>query len=516
MNSDPSTVTSNSKKLQNAKARRRPPVPGLFVAHAPPGVDGSDRCSVPESFTVGRHKDCYFPVSNDSHISSRHFQITKERGEWLLEDLNSKNGTFVDGKPVESRVRLGAVALILAGNCLFVFHRDARGMFNPPVKRYGMCGTFHLERILADLNEAALTGKHILLSGASGSGKELAATALAEMSMMSTTGDGGPTLISCNAARFSSDEQAVAAVFGVGKRVFSDVEARPGLIELAEGGVLFLDEVHNLSERVQRSLLRVMEDGKFSRLGEEGRMREISVRFVLSSNDMGPSFGLASDLLARLLYVSVPPLKERIADIPRLLDYFMGICLAKHGLEGMYGEVLKALEVEHYEAMCLDGFPKDNVRGILDICERTAAGIASGLSPMEAVDQVFSKRFADSASIKRLMEEETDALSRSADACDRAFVSKPSEAPRSISDLSGFCRGAARAAAPPVPVPARNETCDKRRIYYDNKDLIIWVFQNEAHRQISTTRRILLNKYRIHTSRHSLTVNLQKWGVSVE
>ncbi|MCP4199219.1 MAG: sigma-54-dependent Fis family transcriptional regulator [Proteobacteria bacterium] len=175
--------------------------------------------------------------------------------------MGSTNGTFVNGQRIQAKKRhpLPSPSVIRVGRAVLVFQNNAKALLNPaPHERFGMAGNFHVGQLLQNLQQAAISGRHILLAGPSGAGKELCAHALA--SMMGTPNAPLP-LIAHNAARFTSEEEAASTLFGIGPKVFSNVDSRPGLVEQAHSGALFLDEIHNLPERVQRSLLRVIEDG---------------------------------------------------------------------------------------------------------------------------------------------------------------------------------------------------------------------------------------------------------------
>jgi DNA-binding NtrC family response regulator len=176
----------------------------------------------------------------------------------------------------------------------------------------------------------------------------------------------------------------------VGPKVFSDVRARDGYIAEAHGGVLFLDEAHVLPEPVQKALLRVIEDGRLARIGET-KEREVDVRFVLASNEPGPGRGLAPDLYNRLREVSVPRLAHRRADIPSIFRHLLEQEIDRAGLDLDAEELLNEY---HYEALILDGFEMDNVRGLNDVAERIATRIASGAEPGVAVKEVYARRYA--------------------------------------------------------------------------------------------------------------------------
>ena len=118
------------------------------------------------------------------------------------------------------------------------------------------------------------------------------------------------------------------------------------------------------------------------------------VRFILASNAPGDTFGLAHDLFARLRLVRIPPLVERVADIPDMFDEVLRRTANRYQLDAE--TVLCYLGADHYEALCLDGFQTDNVRGIVDLSDRIMTQLANGTKPSQAITEVFSERFARS------------------------------------------------------------------------------------------------------------------------
>ena len=363
------------------------PLPGLLVAHAPAGAKAPSHRAVDTGWkvTVGRSEGCDLRISENS-VSRLHLavKVNRETGEATLADGGSKNGTFVNGTAAEGMVAIEDGAVIRAGRAVLVYCADIKPMLlQRPEGHDHLVGRFHAKALLAELNDAACSGRNVLLAGPSGSGKELAAQALARM--------GDRELLAHNAARFSSQEEATTTLFGVTKGAFTAVDDRPGLIERANGGALFLDEAHVLPERVQKSLLRVVEDGKVARFGQT-QEKEVDVRFVLATNEPAPTYGLAHDLLNRLMVVNVPALSERVADIPGIFDHLLKRAFEKAGLDSPAEDMIDA---DHYEALMIDGFEKDNVRGLKDIADRIAAKINTGANPHEAVDQVFARRFGN-------------------------------------------------------------------------------------------------------------------------
>lgn len=367
------------------------PVPALLFAFSHGAPKGTDRRAVTVPFLIGRDGSCNLTLDDDK-VSKKHLRIVRGVDGYGVEDLGSTNGTFLDGVRVVSKQLLQPESLIRVGRNVLVFHEDGASLLSPtPRDRLGMAGRFHIGGIIAELREAALSERHVLLAGPSGTGKELAARALA--TLLGPEGVSKPlALLAHNAARFASSEEASATLFGVGQRVFSNVDARPGLIEQAHGGALFLDEVHNLPERVQRTLLRVIEDGLAARIGET-KTRPAEVRFILASNSTGPTLGLAHDLYARLRLVELPSLSERSADVPDIFNAVLERALRAHHISP--DEVRVLLGGDHYEALCLDGFVNENVRGLVDLADRLATRIVAGTAPESALRDLFGRRFGE-------------------------------------------------------------------------------------------------------------------------
>ncbi len=450
--------------------------PGILVAHAPRGAVTADRCLVQIPFTVGRSSDCSFPVS-DGKVSKHHFVIQGGRGNVTIEDFGSTNGTFVNGVRLLGKAPCPDAAVIRIGKAVLVFHGSAGPMLEPPpVKRFGIRGPFHAGAILQGLMEAAHSKRHVLLVGPSGAGKELAAGALATM-----LGDTAPLpVVDYNAARFTSEDEATATLFGVGQKVFSDVDPRPGLIEQAKGGVLFLDEMHNLPTRVQRTLLRTIEDNQYARIGES-RSRPADVQFVLAANEPGPSFGLAHDLLARLRVIAIPPLKDRVADIPDIFNSALTVYLQENGIEPE--GVMSELGADHYEAMCIDGFERSNVRGILDLADRLVSKLVTGVAPKRAVGMVFGERFGQGPV----------ALRRSG-----SLPSAPASLPAPHSQAT-------------EPMPVMDTAIGSDSHYEVYKDKIVTAYR-QCDGNLTATER-MLRSGGIPCTRRWLGIYLKKWGV---
>lgn len=184
--------------------------------------------------------------------------------------------------------------------------------------RFGIAGESEAVWALRDaLAFAAASDRHVLLLGATGAGKELAARAIHGTSARS----GGP-FVSRNAATLP-EALVDAELFGSAKNYpNAGMPERVGLVGESDGGTLFLDEIGDLPEKAQVHLLRVLDaDGEYQRLGES-KSRRSSLRLVAATNRDPAS--LRSDFLARFPQrVTVPSLSERPEDIPLILTQLL-------------------------------------------------------------------------------------------------------------------------------------------------------------------------------------------------
>ncbi|MEQ1508180.1 MAG: sigma 54-interacting transcriptional regulator, partial [Myxococcota bacterium] len=168
----------------------------------------------------------------------------------------------------------------------------------------------------ARLGFVARRPAHVLVTGPSGTGKELAARALHALSPRAS----GPWI--ARSAATIPESLADAELFGnLGNYPNPGMAARPGLVGEADRGTLFLDEFGELPIEVQARLLRVLDAGEYTRLGE-AKPRRSDLRLIAATNR--PVDGLKFDVVARLpLRVAVPPLTDRREDIPLLAIHLL-------------------------------------------------------------------------------------------------------------------------------------------------------------------------------------------------
>lgn len=171
---------------------------------------------------------------------------------------------------------------------------------------------------------SALSDLPVLITGETGTGKELIANALYRLDPKRC--DGPFVALNCGAI---SAGIAESELFGHRRGAFTGAEReRKGLFRAAEGGVIFLDEIGELSEALQVKFLRVIQEGRVLSVGEE-KEAEINVRIIAATNrnleDMVARGEFRADLLHRLniLSIKVPPLRERPADYQPLINHFL-------------------------------------------------------------------------------------------------------------------------------------------------------------------------------------------------
>ncbi|HSD89178.1 MAG TPA: sigma 54-interacting transcriptional regulator [Kofleriaceae bacterium] len=262
-------------------------------------------------------------VLADARMSGQHARLSRLGGTWALEDLGSKNGTWIRGERI-TRQTLADGDVLVVGHTAIVY-RDTGGEAGDTheLPRGVQPGFVTLSPALASAFEevarAAKANVPIQITGESGTGKELVARAVHALSGR----PGKFVAVNCGSLPPTLME---GELFGHKKGAYTGAEGeRTGLVRSADGGTLFLDEIAELPAPSQAALLRVLQEGEVTPLGADKPVK-VDLRVVTATHkDLEAEVSanrFRADLRARLLGVAValPPLRERREDFGLLIS----------------------------------------------------------------------------------------------------------------------------------------------------------------------------------------------------
>lgn len=239
---------------------------------------------------------------------------------------------------------------------------------------HGMLGNAPpMERMRHLISKVADSSSPVLVEGESGTGKEMVSRAL---HFESNRAKEPFIVVNCGAL---PEQLMESELFGYEKGAFTGAQTmKPGLVEMADGGSLFLDEIGELPIGLQAKLLRFLESGEFRRVGDT-RLRWVKTRIIAATNrnlrQEVEEGNFREDLFYRLevVKIQVPPLRERKEDIPLLAQFFLK---RKHPDKDFAPEALEGLQEHDYPG---------NVRELANLVERGALlseGTLIGLEDM--------------------------------------------------------------------------------------------------------------------------------------
>lgn len=254
-------------------------------------------------------------------------------------------------KPFERQTLLLAIEKVLRSRRLEDENRrlaEALGERDRLVDLVGSAPS--MQKLFRQVEKLASTNATVLLTGESGTGKELAARALHALSQRAEE-----SFVAVNCAAIP-EGLLESEFFGVEKGAFTGADrSRPGRFESAHGGTLFLDEVGELPFNIQPKLLRVLQEGRYTRVGTNHEVTT-DVRLIAATNrDLASEVEegtFRQDLYYRLNVVPLrmPALRERREDIPRLMEHFAQRAARRHGVQvrPFPSAVLKRLLDHHW------------------------------------------------------------------------------------------------------------------------------------------------------------------------
>jgi DNA-binding NtrC family response regulator len=239
------------------------------------------------------------------------------------------------------------------------------------------------------IQRAAAAPGTVLITGETGTGKELAARAIHAASSRAQR-----AFVAVNCAALT-ESLLEAELFGHTKGAFTGAAgARAGLIEHAEGGTLFLDEIGTLSKGLQAKLLRALESGEIRRIGENDS-RSVDVRFVVATNIDLKAATAAGEFRSDLYYrvhvhhVNMPPLRERSGDIPLLVSHFLARSGRSRNVTTCSPTAMEVLSTYSYPG---------NVRQLEHIVQRAiATARSSELTPDDLPEELLAEPAATHA-----------------------------------------------------------------------------------------------------------------------
>jgi DNA-binding NtrC family response regulator len=295
----------------------------------------------PQRWIVGSSAGCDL-VLDDPFVSAMHCVVERRAGgSLLIRDKRSRNGTLIDGNLVE-------VAELQVGSRLVLGRTTLVALAAPDAHIPGALSALRgrdpaFRATIDQAIRAAQTDCNVLIIGETGTGKDLLARVIHEASKRSTE-----AFVAVNCGGIPR-ELIGSELFGHEKGAFTGAHAeRDGFFVEAHGGTLFLDEIGELPIELQPHLLRALESRRVRRIGGASE-RLVDVRIVSATNRMEhlgtEASKLRLDLYHRLATVVLvlPPLRERMGDLPELVQSILAELTPEHGEKMVSDDAWKAL-----------------------------------------------------------------------------------------------------------------------------------------------------------------------------
>ena len=322
--------------------------------------------------TIGAMEDNDL-VINEETVSRYHCKVTQEENGYLLTDLGSTNGTTIDKVRVrEAYLYTGCTLCLGTLKLAFSFDDEKLPIVPSQSDRLGtLIGrNVKMREIYGIIEKIAPTGTTVIIEGETGTGKEVVAQTIHDMS---TRAEGPMMVFDCGAVPKNLIE---SELFGHEKGSFTGaIMTRQGIFEMAHGGTLFLDEVGELSPDLQPKLLRVLEQREIRRVGTSKAIR-VDVRLIAATNrnleEEVRANRFRQDLYYRLSVVRImlPPLRDRPEDIPLLAQHFLDVGPFNRAQGG--GLRVRSISPEAMTLLAGYDWP-GNVRELVNVIERAVS-----------------------------------------------------------------------------------------------------------------------------------------------
>ncbi len=326
---------------------------------------GSEHVVQGEVIRVGKGEDNDLVITDET-VSRYHFEIVRDAKGYLLRDLQSTNGTFLDGAEIrEAYIRAGAVIAAGAAELKFSpFEERIQILPSEKEKLGSMVGRSQkVRQIFGLIERIAPTDATVLIEGETGTGKDILARSIHQLSKRK---DAPFVVVDCGAVSGTLIE---SELFGHEKGAFTGASTqRLGAFEYANGGTVFLDELGELSLDLQPKLLRVLEQREIRRVGGSQTIK-VDLRVIAATRmDLRSEIEkgkFREDLYFRLNVVPIvsPALRDRKDDIPLLVRHF---------LKDLAHEDAPELTEASLAALMAHDWP-GNVRELRNVLERALA-----------------------------------------------------------------------------------------------------------------------------------------------
>jgi transcriptional regulator with GAF, ATPase, and Fis domain len=318
-------------------------------------------------------------ILSDDTVSRYHCKIVQEETGYVLYDLGSTNGTFINKVRVrEAFLKPGCTVHL--GQTELKFHAGEEEVEIVP-SRKDHCADLvgksqRMREIYSIIEKIAPTNTTVVIEGETGTGKEVVAQSIHKLSARAN----GPLMVfDCGAVPENLIE---SELFGHEKGSFTGaIMTRQGLFEMADGGTVFLDELGELPLDLQPKLLRALEQREIRRVGSN-RALKVDVRIIAATNrnleDEVRAGRFRQDLFYRLSVVRLilPPLRERVDDIPLLVRHFLKH--AHYNKNGEGGNRVRGMTRDALEVLSAYRWP-GNVRELVNTIERAISFAESEL-----------------------------------------------------------------------------------------------------------------------------------------
>jgi transcriptional regulator with GAF, ATPase, and Fis domain len=314
---------------------------------------------------IGKSSDNDIVLTDDT-VSRHHCELLRAPDGVHVRDLESTNGTRVDGTRIREAV-LGAGQVLKVGEVEISIRPTQQRMEVLPSDKTSFGGaigqSLAMRSIFGVFERIAPTDATVLLEGETGTGKDVLARSIYQLS---TRAKGPFIVVDCGAVSYSLIE---SELFGHERGAYTGaVSSRQGAFELADNGTVFLDEIGELPLDVQPKLLRVLETKELRKVGGNKTIKT-NVRVIAATKrDLGREVQAGKfreDLYFRLAVVpvTVPPLRARREDIPALVTHMLRAASAVAGGEPLTvsGETMQALMAHDWPG---------NVRELRNVLER--------------------------------------------------------------------------------------------------------------------------------------------------